>query len=202
MSENKNFDQMNNSSDLKHADSEKKSDNGSSVGLSDSLGAKMSDVISTGSSKVNARKKLPLVADIIIAVVMVLLIIGAVIGSYYLFRYYTNDYQSIELEYCIVTPYEKDIALYKGALNTDVYCDTNGNSFYLGKVKSVELSADQSLVVIVIECSAKYRSGEGYSVGDCKIAVGAEHLFRSRAVSFDGTIVEMHENGTSSKGGN
>ena len=55
MSENKNFDQMNNSSDLKHADSEKKSDNGSSVGLSDSLGAKMSDVISTGSSKVNAR---------------------------------------------------------------------------------------------------------------------------------------------------
>ena len=202
MSENKNYDQLRDPSDLKHADSEKKSDNGSTAGLSDSLGAKMSDVLSSGSARVNARKKLPVIADVVIAVVMVLLIIGAVIGSYYLFRYYTNDYDNLEIEYCIATPCEKDIAIYRGMLNTEIYCDANGNSFYLGKVKSVELSTDQSMVLIIVDCSAKYRSSEGYSVGDCRIAVGEQGLYRSRVMNVNGTIVEMHEKSTSSKGGN
>lgn len=201
MSENKNYDQLDNSKDLKYADAEKKTENSSSAVVSDVLGSRVSDMLSANKSKINARKKLPVAADIIIAILMVTLLAGAVVGAYSLFRYHTNNYDSVQVEYCIATPYEKDITLYRGLINSELYCDENENTFYVGKVVSVEFSTDQSSVIIIVDCSAKYRPGEGYSVGDCKIAVGEHHLFRSKVMSVDGTIVEMHDKSETGRGG-
>ena len=202
MSENKNYDQLDSTNDLKYADAEKKSDNLSSAPAADVLGMRVSEMLSASRSKVNARKKLPLAADIIIALLMIALLVGAIVGAYSLFRYYTHNYDNVQIEYCIATPYEKDITLYRGLLNSELYCDGSGNTFYVGKVVSVEFSTDQGSVIIIVDCNAKYKAAEGYSVGDCKIAVGEHHLFRSQVMSVDGTIVEMHEKNESGKGGN
>jgi hypothetical protein len=202
MSENKKNDQLDNTTDLKYADAEKKSENSGSVMGADILGSRVSDMLSANKSKVNARKKLPVAADIIIAVLMIAILAGAVIGAYALFRYNTNNYDNVQVEYCIATPYEKDITLYRGLINSELYCDENGNTFYVGKVVSVELSTNQSSVIIIVDCNAKYRPAEGYLAGDCKIAVGEHHLFRSQVMSVDGTIVEMYEKNETGKGGN
>ena len=201
MSDNKHYGQEENSGDLKHVDSEKNTENAKSNTVSDVLGSRMSDMLSAKASKTNTRKKLPVAVDIIIAILMVAIIIGLVVGSYFLFRYYTIDYDSVELEYTVITPYENDINLYRSILNKELYHDSENNTYFLGKVISVELSSDQKSVIILVEANVRHRASEGYSVGDCRIAVGQDHSFRSQIMSFDGTIVGLNERNSSGKGG-
>ena len=140
-----------------------------------------------------SRKKLPLVVDIIIAVLMIAMIGGVTVGAYSLFRYYTNDYDVVEIEYVFVTPYEYTAEVYGTMLNREIYCDENGSSLYFGKVTFVELSPESKTVIVTVKADVKYKASEGYSVGECKIAVGGDYLLRSQNISVECTVVELVE---------
>ena len=166
---------------LKREDSRRYStDSGVSILHSTVAGKKKISEIFSGSdgSGVKVRKKLPVAVDIIVGVIMILLVVGVIVGSYMLFRYYSNDYDSVDVTYT---------ALYKPDEGSDpkdlkgkeLYLDTAGNTVYFGKITGVSYEeGNTGKVKLIVSVSARYRQGEGYSLGDSRLAVGASFNLR------------------------
>ena len=86
------IDPNNNQNGLKEADAEK-SETKMSDGQSaqEIFGSKfMSNSLSANVRKDNIKRNLPIIADIIIGILILAIFAGAVVGAYYLFRYYYN----------------------------------------------------------------------------------------------------------------
>ncbi len=126
-------------------------------------------------SNVKVKKKLPVAVDIIAGILMILIVIGAVVGSYILFRYYSNDYESKKITYEIIVDAADDYEQYKSLIKQDVYLDTSDNSVYFGQIVRVEkIEGETDRIVIKISATAKFRKGEGYYLGGKRLAVGSE----------------------------
>lgn len=195
MPEYKNYDQGESLRNLKSADAEK-SFGSSATPQVESLSAKMNEL--TKPSRFSARRRLPVIVDIIIGILMLAIAAGIIVGAVFLFQYYTDDYESIELTYTFISPCEEDLQSYRTMRNKELYREENGNTLYFGKVTSVEVLKEGSpdgsnLLVVEVEANVKYKKGEGYSVGDCRIAVGSEYTLRSEYRLITGTIVELAE---------
>ena len=149
-------------------------------------------------SNVKVKKKLPIAVDVIAGILMILIVIGAVVGSYLLFRYYSNDYDSKKITYDIIVDATEEYEQYKHLIKQDVYLDTADNSLYFGQIVRVEkIEGETDRVLIRISATAKYRNGEGYSLGEKRIAVGSEFLkLRCGEKSLGGaTVVKLTANG-------
>ena len=162
--------------DLKKKDSQKGRENTSSARYVPPLDKnKVPDsMVNVEVTSVNVKKRLPVAVDIISGVLMLLIVVGVVIGSYALFRYYANDYDSKELTYELIVPCD-DIEQMRKLVDKDIYLDTADNSIFFGritKVKHVEGETERARVCI--SATVNYRSGEGYSLGGKRIAVGSE----------------------------
>ncbi len=196
MGEYKNYEDPKNG-DLKYADAEKSSGPSSQRAASDSILPGLADFAMPAGDRKH-KKKLPILVDVIIGILMLAFAVGVVAGAYYLFRFFSDDYEGIEVEYTFVKIADSQtLTRYRGLKNTNVYIDTEENAHYMGKVMSaeiVELDEDGSaMLVLVISSNAKYRGGEGYTVGDFRIAVGSDYTLRSGTVTVDGTIVELQD---------
>ena len=150
-------------------------------------------------SNVKVKKKLPLVVDIIAGILMLAIVCGVVVGSYMLFRRYANDYETKSINYTIVFSVDKDINKYASMTNGELYMDVNGNTEYFGKILSVRLengAETSGNVIATINASVQYRGGDGYSIGETKIAVGSTHSLRWGERDLNNvTVVEISEAG-------
>ena len=207
MAEMKKYDSDRGGENLKKADLKKSEyeSNGSVQRSASELfgGRKIKDTSDASRARARKKKKLSIVADVIVIVLMVALVVGAVIGSYWLFRYYSDDYEGINVTYTVACPCGDDISAYASMKNKGVYLDTEENSLYFGKVIDVQLAeaendSETNILLIKIVASVKYRDGEGYSLHDNRIAVGSEYKLRSGNTVVDVTIAELS---TSTSGG-
>lgn len=179
---------------LKKADAKKASAADPSATVSELVGAKKSRV-SAAMTPVSVRKnkKLPVVFDVIVAIVMLALVAGLFVGSYMLFKYYSNDYTGVNVRYTVV--YEgENMHTFAALTNEELFCDIDGNSVYMGKVKEVKIEKGdnaQQLILTVELDGVRYKKSEGYFVSDQRLAVGSEFTFRHVEKTFDGTVVEL-----------
>lgn len=147
----------------------------------------------------SARKRMPIVLDIIIAILLAAMIVGVAVGGFYAFRYFTVDYDTVEVEYTLIL--DENVT---GSLKNDqVYCDVDGNTLHFGKIKSTDVD-ENGRQIIVIAHTVKYKPDMGYSVGDERLAVGCEYVLRTeRGKTLSGTVVEFVDKSISNneKGG-
>lgn len=190
MSENKNYDSKQDF-DLKSADAHKKE---SGAGLQSSPGGVKNFKMTSGGAPVNKRKKTPIVADIIAGVLIIAIAIGVVVGTVYMFRYQSNDYGNINIEYQILIYTDKDESYYAPMKNKSLYVDADDNSIYFGKVTDMEFSADtkgNDVLILTVSAQVKHRESDGYSISGSRLAVGCEYTVRSESIAVSGIIVEL-----------
>lgn len=186
----KNYNKNETEKDLKRADAEKSSGTVSQLaGISLSKARKSED---NGFQAIQtARKRLPIVVDIIIAILFVVIFAGAVVGAYFAFRAFAVDFESVNAEYTMLVITENG-ADYAGLEEQALYLDIDGSVEFFGKIKSVQASEKNGGVLVVVGATVRYKEGEGYSVGDCKLAVGQEYTLRTQyGKSICGTVVEL-----------
>lgn len=132
-----------------------------------------------------ARKRLPVVVDIIIAILMLAMIAGVFVGAFYLFRYFTVDYDTVNVEYTVVL----DNVTVGKLKNENVYCDINGSTVYFGKIKSAAVDGNGN-TVLLIAVTVKYKEDEGYFIGEERLAVGSRYALRTeQGTALTGTVV-------------
>ena len=185
---------------LKKADAEKSYSVSQNV-IIESVGAKMGS-IGTSGTRLAVKRKLPVFVDVIIGVIILAIFAGIVVGAYFMFRYYTNDYAGVKLEYVFISPCAEDIDAFRTMKNKDLYFDLDGNTLYFGKVTNVDVVDSVNTgkyLVLNVSADAKYKSGEGYTIGESKMAVGSEYSLRVDGRVVVGTIVELREEGEALK---
>lgn len=192
MSEMKKYDSKDKNVDLKSADAQKK-DSYAGAGIIGGDAKKMK-MLSNGGAPVK-KKRAPLAADIIAGLLIALIAIVIVVGTVYLFRYQSNDYGNIEVEYkMIVHCDDNGFTYYRPMRNKSIYLDRDNNSVYFGKVNDVEFKTDSAgneVVILTVSADVKYRKNDGYMIGDQRIAVGSEYTVRAEEITVNGVIVEL-----------
>lgn len=186
----KNYDKNETEKDLKRADAEKSSGTVSQLaGISLNKARKGDD----GGFKVKrtARKRLPIVVDIIIAILFVALFGGVITGAYFAFRNFAVDFESVNVEYTMLVTTD-NAADYAGLEGQALYLDVDGSVEFFGKVKSVQASEKNGGVLVVVESTVRYKEGDGYSIGDVKFAVGQEYALRTQmGKAVGGVVIEL-----------
>ncbi len=147
--------------------------------------------------KLRVKKNLPIAVDIIAGILMLVLVCSIVVGSYMLFRYYSNDYDGVDVIYTVAFDTTEETAKQlKSMKNEDVFVDINSNAIYFGKITGVETVEENSAqnrkkITLTIKANAKYRKGEGYSLGDERLAVGKSFKLRCNNVITDVVVIEL-----------
>ena len=188
----KNYDKNATEKDLKHADAEKSGATVSQLaGIS--LGkAKKSD---DNGFKVRqtARKRLPIVVDIIIAILFVALFAVVIVGAYVALRNFAVDFESVNVQYTMLVSAE-NAEEYVGLEGQPLYLDVDGSVEFFGKIKSVQASEKNGGVLVVVDSTIRYKEGDGYSIGDTKLAVGQEYVLRTQGgKTLEGVVVELYD---------
>ena len=191
MSEMRKYDSKDESVDLKSADAQKKDSNtGANVTPGDFKKIKM---LSNGGSEVK-RKRAPIVVDIIAGLLIALIAIAVVVGTVYLFRYQSNDYGTLEIEYKMVVSCDQELTYYRPVKNKSIYLDKENNSVYFGKVTEVEFKTDlegNNVAILTVNANVKYRKNDGYMIGDNRVAVGSAYTLRAEEITVNGVVVEL-----------
>lgn len=169
---------------LKNADSRKAGkENATVAGLRTELfgGRKIADR-PVGSS-VKVKKKLPVALDIIAGILMLVLVLAVIVGSYFLFRYFSNDYDGVDVEYKVSLSVNGGLDTYQSLVNKELFMDVTDDSVYFGKITAVETIKDPGdqegnnggKVILTVQAGVKHRDGEGYSIGNSRLAVGSKY---------------------------
>ena len=84
--------------------------------------------------------------------------------------------------------------------NEKVFLDTESNSLYFGKITGVNteengMGQNSRRIYLTIEVNAKYRKGEGYSLGDERLAVGSKFMLLCGERTETVTVVELSAGG-------
>ena len=198
----KNYDKDNAKKSLKSADREKIAEGGLLHGAFEGFGGLGSSVkeedIDYRYRKSKARRRLPIAVDIIIALLLLAITVAIIGGGYFALRYFTIDYESVNVEYSILVEQE-NVKKYADLSGKHLYMDVDSNTLYMGKVKSVDIYEADGAAVITVEFEAKYKSEQGYFADDYKIAVGKKLDVRTDSVKISGKIVELERLGRSKR---
>lgn len=138
------------------------------------------------------KKKLPVVTDIIIGVLILVLVAGLAIGAYFAFRHYANDFGELQVEYSFLVTNKDDI--YNTLRNRELYMDTDENAQYFGRVSSVYTVENEeigSATILTVKVPVRHKNGSGYLIGENRIGVGCEYALRSESLVMQGTVVEL-----------
>lgn len=197
MAEDKNYGSDNRNYDLKQVDSKKSGgiDTESyQIAMKEVLGEKKGRNFLSNRSSKKKNKRLPIFVDIIIGVLILAIAIGIVLGSFFLFRYYADDYGEESIEYVFITHSSQDKSVYQVMRNSELFMDAEDNSFYFGKVTNVDIIEGDdgpNTIIFTVTAKAKHKRGSGYVVGNERIAVGSQYTFRVGSTTIDGDIVEL-----------
>lgn len=187
----KNYDKNEIENDLKSADSEKSGGINAQLANLNMPRPKKKDDEFQGRSI--ARKRLPLAIDIIIALLFVALFAGVIVGAYYTFRFFANDYESAVVEYVIAVE-SADGIIDDSLVQTNLYYDVEDSLEHFGRVKSVSFNESGDKCYITIVNTVKYKETEGYSIEENRLAVGEIYTLRGESgVVIAGTVVELHD---------
>ncbi len=181
MAEMKEYNAEQKEQDLKRADSKKNiKDSSVTAGLRAELfgGRKMPD--RALESNIKVKKKLPIAVDIIAGILMLVLVCAIIIGSYLLFRYYSSDYDGVNVEYKISFDVSGELDTYRSLKDGELFMDVTGNSVYFGKITAVEIlesgnGEEGGRVILSVKSNVKYRKDEGYSIGENRLGVGSRY---------------------------
>lgn len=176
-----------NNTDLKHADAEKAG--GTMVNpLGTALAKTRKAARETVPTIRSARKRLPVVVDIILALLMVAMIGASIVGAYYIFKYFTVDYDTVEVEYTVLL----DTAVSGKLKNEIVYCEMDdGNTLAFGKVISA-VTDEKGRTLVTVSATVKYKEDEGYFLSDVRLAHGVKYSLRTeQGVVLSGAVVEI-----------
>lgn len=184
--------------ELKFADSEKSND---TVDVKKSVGAdflkKESKLAEKGRGNVTnifkKKNKFPIALDIVISVLAIALVAGAIFGAYYAFVYFSDDSDTATVEYTLLTEKDESGIIARGK---DIYIDNGSNTYYLGSIVDIKdnvsvENSENEFIAVRVRVTLEYRTKEGYSINDVKIAVGKELTVRTDTKTYSGTIVEF-----------
>ena len=188
---------------LKRADAQKvQVDSHQPTSLTSDLfkGKKIKEGTVISKSKIKKQKKFPLVMDILLGIIMVALVVGLIFVSYVLFKYYSNDYNGVDIKYTVTCFVDADLSEYAQMKDGEVYADIGGKTTCFGRVKRIymvngETGEEKNCLVLDIEVNALYMKEKGYSVSGNRIAVGKEYSLRSAAngMTLNVAIVEIEK---------
>jgi hypothetical protein len=207
MAELKNYGSNGDKGGLKHADAEKSYTSPAPNSILDGVNVKLGDSIGSSVRVKKKERHVPVIVDVITGLLLIAVVIGIAVGAVYLFRYYTNDYEGVNVEYTFVCIADDLEEMHSRSLrNKSLYLDTEDNTLYFGNVVSAELydlgnESGEKMLVVVVNANLKFKDDEGYSVNDQRIAVGSEYTLRSENVVVNGTIVELKQLDTKRSGG-
>ena len=197
MAELKNYGSNGEKGGLKHADAEKSYTSPIPNSILDGVSVKLGDSIGSSVRAKKDEKRIPVLVDIITGLLLLAIVVGIAVGAVYLFRYYTDDYEGVSVEYTYICISDDLEEMHGRSLrNKSLYLDTEDNTLYFGNVESGE-----KMLVVVVNANLKFKDDEGYSVNDQRIAVGSEYTLRSEDVVVNGTIVELKPLGAKKSGG-
>lgn len=187
---------------LKRKDSKKNHADGSSgilLGAPFGSNKKLPDsMVDTEITNVKVKKKLPIAVDIIAGILMLLIVLGVIVGSYIAFRIYSNDSINKNVTYDIIISQAKEIEYYENLIGQDVFLDTTSNSLYFGEVVDVvSIIGKSDQVLIKVNATVKYKKGEGYSIDTKRLAVGSEFskLRCGESILTNASVVRLSLNG-------
>lgn len=192
MPENKKFGTDEKDPNLKKEDQRKISavqGSGNTHGMDIFGGRRMADK-SVGSN-VKVKKKLPIAVDIIAGILMLAIVCGIVVGSYMLFRYYSDDYDTKSLSCTVFFNADEELNKYMGMKNGDLYMDFTDNTVYFGRITEIRTDEDNNRVILQVTVDARYRDEEGYSLGEIRLAVGGEYKLRYIENTLNVSLVEL-----------
>jgi hypothetical protein len=132
--------------------------------------------------------------DIIIAILLLAIVAAVIMGGYFALRYFTIDYDSVNIEYSILVESD-NVKQYADLAGKHIYMDVDGNTLYMGKISEVDIYENDGAVVVTVEFEAKYKSEEGYFAEDYKIAVSKKLDVRTDSMKISGKIVELQKRG-------
>ncbi len=163
-------------------------------------GQRARDISNMNKSKEAKKKRIPIVVDIIVAILMVAIILGVVVGAYLLFRYYSGDYAGVDVKYALICVCDEDPSAYMTANNRELYLDSGNTAILFGKITDVRViesgnNDSDDIVVLTVSVNAKYKKGEGYTIEENRIAVGRSYTLRSEGLRITGTIAELETEG-------
>lgn len=183
-----------NDSDLKLQDLEKSKGFFSTIPGAENKFSKPASADAFKSIKKVKKSKVPVAVDIIVAVLLLAIICGAALGGYYLFRYFTVDYESVNVTYVFAVPKAmlEEGKAYSDMNNDYLYYDVDGNTFAFGRIRSAEISSKNGMLLLTVEVNAKYRAQEGYSIDELALAVGKSYTLHTDSMLIDGTVVELY----------
>ena len=188
----KNFDKNQAEIDLKSADAEKSSGVMHQFAGINLNRAKKSDS-NNFSTKQVSRKRLPVVVDVIIALLFVAIFVGVIVGAYFAFRAFAVDYENVKVEYVIVIPYDNEVN-YMDLDYKNVYYEDDNGMDHFGRIQSTYVSEKNGVVLVTVSATARFKEGSGYSFGDVKLAVGQDYKLRAEnGVIIAGTVVELFD---------
>lgn len=146
-------------------------------------------------SGIKVKKKLPLWVDIIAGILMFVIVCGIVVGSYMLFRHYSNDYAETDVTYTVIVDgtLAEEIEKYYVLKDGELFMDTEDNSVYFGKITKV--SEKNERILLTVSAQAKHRNGEGYSLGESRLAVGSEFDLRCDETNITVEVVALKTGG-------
>lgn len=182
--------------DLKLADSEKSDGSVKAPErVQEFIGERLIGDITGGKSiKEKRKKRASVILDVIVAILLLAIVVGAVVGSYYLFRYYSNDYDTVSVKYTFAFTYDGEVDP-MNMPGQELYFTAGGNSYYFGKVISAERieldGATENAYALTVSVDAKYRDDEGYALYSYRLAVGSEYTLRSNTTQLKGVIVDL-----------
>lgn len=186
----KNYDKNESEIDLKRADAEKSSGTMNQLAGIKLNRAKKSDD-NVFQTKQVARKRLPVIVDLIIALLFVAMFFGVITGAYFAFRAFAVDYENVRVEYVLLVPYNDGVN-YSDLDGKNVYYEDDNGIEHFGKIQSAYLSEENEFVLITVAATARFKEGSGYSLGDIKLAVGQSYELRAEnGVKLEGTVVEL-----------
>lgn len=197
MADFKNFTPNGNKTDLRSADAEKSFGTPVQNPITEAAGIKLGDSIGSNANGSKKASKVPIIVDLIAGILMLAIIVGIAMGAYYLFRYYADDYEGVDVEYTFICISENTGEINSRALrNKGLYLDTEDNALYFGEVKSAEIyslgeDTEEEMLVVIVNVNVKYKDGEGYTVNNCRLAVGSDYVLRSESIELSGTVVEI-----------
>lgn len=188
----KNFDKNEAEIDLKRADAEKSSGTMNQLAGINLHRAKKSDE-NIFQTKQVARKKLPVIVDVIIAILFVAIFFGVITGAYFAFRSFAVDYENVKVEYVLLVPYDDEVN-YFDLDYKNVYYEGDNGIEHFGRIQSTYISEKNQVVMITVAATARFKEGSGYSMGDVKLAVGQSYELRAEGgAKIVGTVVELFD---------
>lgn len=134
-------------------------------------------------------RDIPLGADILLSILIIILVIGAIVGAVFLFRFYSISYSEKQIEYLVKIEQENNFQGFNVGDSLYLSEKDSGNVLFMGKITATD-SINNTVLLLV---DVKYRTGDGYTNGDCRIAVGSRFtLFNEKAIH-DVCVVELQE---------